>query len=313
MMSLGLEAEPGGVGPIDELVPALRVAVGDEDRGVVRDELQLPLPPPDRLLGIPAARTRPGRPGRRRRCCRPASRIGAALSSMGLSVPSRAISTVWLARPTIRPSASARRAGFSTGWRVSSLTMLEDRLQRQPLRLVGPPAGQRLGDRVERDDPSVRVGGDQPVADALQGGPEQLPLLVDEGGVVLGPPPGGPPCPSEQGDPDADHQVEDQPGLVLEPLDGQAVTGRQEEPGRGGGTQADRQQGGATAGVAGHDEDGQEERGEGEQVAQDGVERQAGDRRQEDGEGRSAIAQRRRAGEVGHGRAVSVDTRGPAA
>ena len=133
------------------------------------------------------------------------------------------------------------------------------------------------------------------------------------GGVGLGPPPCGPHRPAQQGDARADRQVEDQPGLVLEPLDGEAVTGRQEEAGRGDGPEPGRQQGGATAAVAGDDEDGEEQRGEGEQVAQDGVERQAGGRRQEDGEGRPAVAEQGRAGGVGHGRAVSVDARGPAA
>ena len=42
---------------------------------------------------------------------------------MGRSVPSRAMRTVELASPTIVPSRRARRAGFSAGSRVSSLTM----------------------------------------------------------------------------------------------------------------------------------------------------------------------------------------------
>ena len=49
------------------------------------------------------------------------SRIGAALSSIGRSAPSLRISRVWFARPTTTPSRSARAAGLSTGWRVSSL------------------------------------------------------------------------------------------------------------------------------------------------------------------------------------------------
>ena len=49
--------------------------------------------------------------------------IGAALSSMVLSVPSLAISTVWLARPVTPPSRMARCAGFSTGSRLDSPTM----------------------------------------------------------------------------------------------------------------------------------------------------------------------------------------------
>ncbi len=43
------------------------------------------------------------------------SRIGAALSSIGRSVPSLRMSTVWFARPTTTPSRSARCAGFATG------------------------------------------------------------------------------------------------------------------------------------------------------------------------------------------------------
>ena len=52
-----------------------------------------------------------------------ASRMGAALSSMGRSVPSLPIRTVWFASPTTMPSLKARKAGFSTALRVSSLTI----------------------------------------------------------------------------------------------------------------------------------------------------------------------------------------------
>ncbi len=51
------------------------------------------------------------------------SRIGAPLSSIGTSVPSRPISTVWLARPTIAPSRRTLVTGFSTVFRVASLTI----------------------------------------------------------------------------------------------------------------------------------------------------------------------------------------------
>jgi hypothetical protein len=50
-------------------------------------------------------------------------RMGAALSSMGRSVPSLAIRIVWFANPTTTPSRNALAAGFSTGRRVDSLTM----------------------------------------------------------------------------------------------------------------------------------------------------------------------------------------------
>ena len=52
------------------------------------------------------------------------SRIGAAQSSIGRSVPSLAIRTVWLPRPTTTPSRSTFSTGFSTGWRVFSLRMV---------------------------------------------------------------------------------------------------------------------------------------------------------------------------------------------
>ncbi len=50
-------------------------------------------------------------------------RIGAALSSMGRSVPSLAMSKLWFASPTTTPSRKARTVGLSTGWRLSSLMM----------------------------------------------------------------------------------------------------------------------------------------------------------------------------------------------
>ena len=53
----------------------------------------------------------------------PASRTGAPLSAIGVSVPSRAIRIVWLARPATTPSRITRRTGLSTGVRLSSFTI----------------------------------------------------------------------------------------------------------------------------------------------------------------------------------------------
>ena len=54
---------------------------------------------------------------------RPSSlRMGAALSSIGVSPPDFERSTVWLASPTGRPSRKTFAAGLSTVSRVSSLT-----------------------------------------------------------------------------------------------------------------------------------------------------------------------------------------------
>ena len=52
-----------------------------------------------------------------------ASRMGAALSAIWNSRPSRAIRVVWLARPTTTPSRNTRATGCSAGSRVSALTM----------------------------------------------------------------------------------------------------------------------------------------------------------------------------------------------
>lgn len=46
------------------------------------------------------------------------SRMGAALSSIGRSVLSRSVSTVWFASPTMTPSRSTFATGFSTGRRA---------------------------------------------------------------------------------------------------------------------------------------------------------------------------------------------------
>src|SRR6185312_13034235 len=51
-------------------------------------------------------------------------------------------------------------------------------LDRAPLRLFAAPAGHRLGDRVERTDAQLRVGGDHRVADRAQGDLGQFALAV---------------------------------------------------------------------------------------------------------------------------------------
>ena len=106
------------------------------------------------------------------------SRIGAALSSIGCSVPSRAIRIVWLARPTTAPSRSARVAGFSTGWRSCSLTIRNTSSSGRPRASALGPAGQRFGDRVEVGDAAVDVGRDHRVADARQRDAQQLAVLA---------------------------------------------------------------------------------------------------------------------------------------
>ena len=74
-------------------------------------------------------------------------RIGAALSSMGRSVPSLATRTVWFASPTMTPSRRTLATGFSTGRRVCSW-MMGKTVPRLPLASAAlQPV--RAGDRVE--------------------------------------------------------------------------------------------------------------------------------------------------------------------
>ena len=107
-----------------------------------------------------------------------ASRMGAALSSIGRSVPSLAIRTVWFASPTTVPSSKARRAGFSTGWRVPSLTMRKTSEQRAPHGLCLGPAGQKLGHAVQERHLALGVGADHGVADAGERDPQPFRLLL---------------------------------------------------------------------------------------------------------------------------------------
>ena len=97
---------------------------------------------------------------------------------MGRSVPSRAMRTVELASPTIVPSRRARRAGFSAGSRVSSLTMWKTSGSGPALRLGLGPAGQGLGHGVHERDPALGVGADHRVADAGERHPQPVRLLA---------------------------------------------------------------------------------------------------------------------------------------
>ncbi len=106
-----------------------------------------------------------------------ADRIGAALSSMGRSVPSLAMRTVWFARPTMTPSFNARATGFSTGCRVVSLTMRNTASSGWPAASAFVQPGQGLGHGVQVGDAARRVGRDDGIPDAGERGAQPLPLF----------------------------------------------------------------------------------------------------------------------------------------
>ena len=106
---------------------------------------------------------------------RPSSlRIGAPLSAMGRSVPSRAIKRVWLASPTTVPSRTTRTAGFSTSARVCSL-MMRNTCSRglSNASASGQPVS-CSATRIHTHYACRRVGGDDGVANAVKGGADLL-------------------------------------------------------------------------------------------------------------------------------------------
>src|SRR5580700_4573267 len=109
-------------------------------------------------------------------------KMGAALSSMMNSRPSRARRAVWLARPiTWR-----RRRTFSTGFCRLPRVLADDAeygFQRMPFGVGELPASQILGDGVHEADRPMDIAGDHRIPDRLQRGLE--PLLALEEGFAL--------------------------------------------------------------------------------------------------------------------------------
>ena len=114
--------------------------------------------------------------------------MGAPLSAMGRSVPSRATRTVWFASPTTTPSRRTRATGLTAGFRVSSLTMLKTSSRGRPLASSAFQPGELLGDLVEDRDATRLVGCDHGVADAAQRHRQALPLGGEliRGALALG-------------------------------------------------------------------------------------------------------------------------------
>ena len=208
-----------------------------------------------------------------------ASRIGAALSSMARSVPSRRISIVWLASPTTRPSASARWAGFGVFSRVLSWTIWKTRSSGCPSASSAAHPVSCGGDGVERGDAAAPIRGDHAVADALQGHPQLLALRLGIGLLRVGGVARAAHGAAERGDAEADGEVEREAAPALDVVDRQPVARLDQEPGGRDGAGEARAHGRTEAAVPGAHQHGQEQRGVGEPRAEDRVEHQAeGDR-----------------------------------
>ena len=128
------------------------------------------------LLGPPAARSRRGRPGPPRPASPASSRIGAALSSIGRSVPSRAIEDGVVRQPddaALPQGPEGRVLDRLAGVLVDDV---EDVRQGPAGGLGLGPAGQGLGHAVEERHPALGVGADDRVADAGERDPQPLAL-----------------------------------------------------------------------------------------------------------------------------------------
>ena len=105
-------------------------------------------------------------------------RIGAAESSIGRSVPSFEIRTVWLASPTILPLPQRPQRRVLDRLAGVLVDDAEHVFERPTGSLARLPADQLLGDRVQEVDPALGVGADDGIADARQRDLQPLPLLV---------------------------------------------------------------------------------------------------------------------------------------
>jgi len=96
------------------------------------------------------------------------SRIGDAVLSMYISLPSRLMSSVGRTDLIARLRRIATDSGFSSGSQVSSWKPRKMSSMCLPAASSKRQPGELFGDRVQVLDGQVRVGGDHAVADRLQ-------------------------------------------------------------------------------------------------------------------------------------------------
>ena len=239
----------------------------------------------------------------------PASRIGAALSSIGRSVPSLAIRTVWLARPTTAPSRSTLATGFSTGRRVSSSTMRKTASSGRPAASAAASrsAPRRPGSaKSTRPSASVAMTASPMLARVTR---SRSRCSAASAAFVLGPPPGGPQRPARAGRSQADDRSRGPARPGSRPW-----TARR--PGAAGGRGRRRRRGRRSPAGRGRGRRSRRRRGRPGRAWRRGTGRPGWGRAPG---GRPSPGRRRRSprrsgaassGQVGHGWAVSVDARG---
>ncbi len=85
------------------------------------------------------------------------SRIGAPLSPIGTSVPSRPTSRVWLAIPTTVPPRITSSTGLTAAFRVSSSTMRNTSSRGRPVASSAQPVRLRASSFISVTRPSASV------------------------------------------------------------------------------------------------------------------------------------------------------------
>ena len=112
------------------------------------------------------------------------SRIGAQLSAMSRSLPPRAISTVWLARPCIVPCARVSMHRDRGGLARFLVDDVKDVAHRATGGFRLRPAGEPFGKGIEARHAPFGIGGDHRIADGVERYGELF-LAVQQGDVGL--------------------------------------------------------------------------------------------------------------------------------
>ena len=166
----GVAEDPLGP-PVPARDDAVEVLRGDDVVGRLDDGRE----PLVQLRGPPLLRDVAEDEDDARDVARGRSTMGAALSSIGVSLPSRAMSTVWFARPDDRgPWRGPSRPGSRRAAGSVSLTMRKTSRSGLPTASACGTAAERLRDRVQERDVAPRVGGYHRVADARRGPPASV-------------------------------------------------------------------------------------------------------------------------------------------
>ena len=166
------------------------------------------------------------------------------------------------------PPAGRAGTGFSTGWRVCSLTMRKTASSGRPRASSCVQPVSASATAFEERHPALGVGGDDRIADAGERGPQPLPLLVDRLLISPGPPLGDPHGLCEADDDAAGDEVSQEADQVAGDVEAERPTGFGEEVVASEVAEGHGEEGGPVAAVPGGDRHSPKERGERQVIAE---------------------------------------------